>query len=97
MLQTFGNFDKIFQYAKNKGIDALNALKQYKLDLEQASQIDAETRRVLSETSQRVQNVHDNLSDKIAESTNQYNAALANSKQILKRARSTAMTNADIK
>lgn len=57
MLNTFSNFDTVFGFLKDKSVKALNALNQYKVDLEQAYEIDNNTRQNLIATTDNVDQV----------------------------------------
>ena len=61
MLNTYSNFDNAFHYLKNKSINALNSLNQYKVDLEQAYDIDKTSRDALVNTGANVAKTHNSL------------------------------------
>ena len=84
MLNTYSNFDSAFRYLKNKSIKALNSLNQYKVDLEQAYDIDELTRNALIKTSADVTNTHNTLRNHVNNKISQYDNELVSSRDKLK-------------
>ena len=79
MLNTYSNFDNAFHYLKNKSINALNSLNQYKVDLEQAYDIDKTSRDALVNTGANVAKTHNSLRNLVSNKVSQYDNALAES------------------
>lgn len=97
MLNTFSNFDTAFRYLKNKSIKAINSLKQYKVDLEQAYDIDATSKKALEKTTNDVSQTNTRLNNLINSKINQYDNELASSNIKLKELKKSASELSDIK
>jgi hypothetical protein len=83
MLDTYSNFDTAFQFLKNKSIKALNALNQYKVDLEQAYDIDRISRDNLIKTSDSVTNTHNTLRNMVNNKIISYDNELSSTRDKL--------------
>jgi hypothetical protein len=97
MLNTFSNFDTAFRFLKNKSIKAINSLKQYKVDLEQAYDIDAVSQKALEKTTKDVSETNSRLNNLVDSKINQYDNELALSNVKLGDLRKSATTLSDIK
>jgi len=97
MLNTYSNFDSAFHYLKNKSISALNSLNQYKVDLEQAYDIDTTSREALIKTGENVTKTHQSLRNLVANKVSQYDNELAQSMNKLENIKKIAAKDANIK
>ena len=97
MLNTYSNFDNAFHYLKNKSINALNSLNQYKVDLEQAYDIDKTSRDALVNTGANVAKTHNSLRNLVSNKVSQYDNALAESNNKLENIKKVAAKDANIK
>jgi len=97
MLNTFSNFDTAFRYLKNKSIKAVNSLKQYKVDLEQAYDIDTSSKKALEKTTKDVSETHIRLNNIVDSKINQYDSEISLSNIKLNDLKKSANLLSDIK
>lgn len=97
MLNTYSNFDSAFKYLKNKSVNALNSLNQYKVDLEQAYDIDETSRKALSKTTEDVSSGHNSLRNMVNNKISQYDTELNSSRNKLESIKSVAREQSNIK
>jgi len=96
MLNTFSNFDTAFRFLKNKSIKALNSLNQYKVDLEQAYDIDRISRENLIKTSDTVTNTHNTLRNMVNNKISSYDNELSSTRNKLENLRIAADKQSNI-
>jgi hypothetical protein len=97
MLNTYSNFDSAFKYLKNKSINALNSLNQYKVDLEQAYDIDEISRKSLAKAKEDVDNTHNSLRNLVNNKVTQYDNELQRSQEKLDTIKRIAREQSNIK